>query len=62
MTSSLERNDIGGSPAESFLLAMKQACSPAGEARSDYDIFSGIANRLGVGDRFTEGLDESSGG
>ena len=58
VASSLERNDIGGSPAESSLLAMKQACSPVGEARSDYEVFSGIANRLGVGDRFTEGFDE----
>ena len=57
-TSPMERNDIGGSPAEDSLLAMKQVCAPAGQARSDYEIFSGIAHRLGVGDRFTEGLDE----
>ena len=58
VTSPLERNDIGGSPAESSVLAMKQVCPPVEEARSDYDIFSGIAERLGMRDRFTEGLDE----
>ncbi|MBA59662.1 MAG: Asp-tRNA(Asn)/Glu-tRNA(Gln) amidotransferase GatCAB subunit C [Gammaproteobacteria bacterium] len=58
VASPLERNDIGGSPSELSLLAMKQICPAAGEARTDHDILSGIARQLGVDDQFTEGLDE----
>jgi biotin/methionine sulfoxide reductase len=54
-TTPLERNDFGGSSEDSFLIAMKQAIPPVAQARNDYDIFAGLAERLGVGDSFTEG-------
>jgi biotin/methionine sulfoxide reductase len=57
-TTPFERNDIGCSPNDNFLLAMEQAIPPVGEARNDYDIFSGLAERLGFGERFTEGRSE----
>ena len=57
-TTPLERNDIGGTSQDSVVVAMKQAISPVGEARNDYDIFSALARRLGVSDAFTEGRDE----
>ena len=38
-----------------FFVAMYQAVEPVGEARSDFDIFSGLAERLGVADKYTEG-------
>ena len=40
------------------IAAMQQVIAPVGEARSDWAIFSALAERLGVGLQFTEGLDE----
>ncbi|WP_102224495.1 molybdopterin-dependent oxidoreductase [Acidimangrovimonas sediminis] len=57
-TTSIERNDIAGNRRSDTILAMKQAIAPLGEARSDYDIFSGLAACLGVAEAFTEGRDE----
>ena len=54
-TTSLERNDIGWQAADPIVFAMAQAIPPVGEARNDYDIFSGLADRLGFKDGFTEG-------
>lgn len=53
-TVTLERNDIGGSGNDPYLVAMHQAIPPFAEARSDHDIFAGIARVLGVERRFTE--------
>lgn len=50
-----ERDDLGGSPADDHLVAMHQAVPPVGEARSDHEVFAGLSERLGLGDRFTEG-------
>ena len=57
-TTTLERNDIGRASNDSLILAMQKAVEPVGDARNDYDIFSGIAERLGFADQFTEGRDE----
>jgi biotin/methionine sulfoxide reductase len=57
-TTSLERNDVGGSSRDNFLLAMHQAVAPIGEARNDFDIFRALADRLGYEAAFTEGRDE----
>ena len=54
----LERNDIGGSPNDTCLIAMRQAVAAWGEARSDFAIFADLAAALGVGERFGEGRDE----
>lgn len=54
-TVTLEREDIGGSPGDPLLVAMHRAVPAYAEARDDYDIFSGIAQRLGIAERFTEG-------
>ncbi len=54
-TTSLEREDIGMMPRDPFLFAMHQAVAPAGEARNDYDILTGIARHMGVEEAFTEG-------
>ncbi|MFC4169269.1 molybdopterin guanine dinucleotide-containing S/N-oxide reductase [Teichococcus aestuarii] len=56
-TLSLEREDIAGSPNDPLLIAMHQLAKPFGEARDDYAIFAGLAERLGCGDAFTEGRD-----
>jgi biotin/methionine sulfoxide reductase len=57
-TTSIERNDLAGNRRSDFILAMKQAIEPLGEARSDFAIFNEIAGKLGVADRFNEGRDE----
>lgn len=54
-TTPLERNDVGGSGSDDFVFWMEKVIDPIGEARNDYDIFSELAQRLGAGDRFTEG-------
>jgi len=54
-TTMLERDDIGCSARDRYIIAMKRAIDPVGEARDDYDIFSGIADRLGAKEKFTEG-------
>ncbi|MEM9683142.1 MAG: molybdopterin-dependent oxidoreductase, partial [Pseudomonadota bacterium] len=57
-TTTLERNDIGASSRDRFIMAMQKAVDPVGEARNDFDIFADLAERLGFRDRFTEGRDE----
>ena len=54
----LERNDIGGSSYDGFLSPMRQVVPGFGESRSDFEVFSGLAARLGVEEAFTEGREE----
>ncbi|MBD8214778.1 molybdopterin guanine dinucleotide-containing S/N-oxide reductase [Erwinia persicina] len=58
VTTSLERNDIGGSSKDRFVLAMHQAIKPQHQARNDFDIFADLADRLGYRDTFTEKRNE----
>jgi biotin/methionine sulfoxide reductase len=53
-TITLERNDIGGSSRERYIIAMQKACEPLGQSRDDYDIFADIAERLDCKKFFTE--------
>lgn len=55
-TTALERNDIGWGPGQ--LMAMHRAIAPFSAARSDFEIFTGLAVRLGFGADFTENRDE----
>ena len=57
-TAPLERNDIGASSLDRFMVAMKRAVEPPGEARNDFDIFGRLADRLDVGQTFHEGRGE----
>jgi len=57
-TTTLERNDIGAASRELHVVAMRQAISPVGAARNDYDIFADLAGQLGIAGAFTENLDE----
>ena len=54
-TMTLEREDIGASSNDALMVAMHKIAEPYGEARDDYAIFSGLAERLGAGPEFTEG-------
>ena len=56
-TTTLERNDIGATRRDRYILAMEQAIEPRGDARHDFDIFCGLAHRLGTEAEFTEGRD-----
>lgn len=55
-----ERSDITsiGTYTNDGIAAMKQLIPVQHDARPDYSIFSDLADRLGVGELFTEGLDE----
>ncbi|MBK3843201.1 molybdopterin guanine dinucleotide-containing S/N-oxide reductase [Paraburkholderia aspalathi] len=57
-TTTLERNDIGGSSRDRFVLAMHQAIPPVGFARNDFDIYSELAARAEHEAVFSDGLDE----
>lgn len=59
-TTTLERNDLSYTSRDRFLLAMEKAIEPVGEARNDYDIFSGLARRLGTEKEFTEDRSEEA--
>ena len=54
-TITLERDDIAGSSEDPYVFAMQRVLEPHAQARDDYVIFAGLADRLGVGQRFTEG-------
>jgi biotin/methionine sulfoxide reductase len=53
-TTSLERDDIGASARDRFIIAMKRSIARVGEARDDFEIFSDLAARFGTRDGFTE--------
>jgi len=55
VTTSLERNDVGVGRKDSHLIAMDGLIDPFGDSRDDYDIFTGLARRLGTEPSFTEG-------
>jgi biotin/methionine sulfoxide reductase len=55
-TSPLERNDFAGGSMDNWLTPMRQVLPRFGEARDDFAILSGLAERLGFGEEFTEGL------
>jgi biotin/methionine sulfoxide reductase len=57
-TTTLERNDVGGSSRDPYIFAMHRAIDPVGDARSDFDIFAALAERLGYAHAFTEGRGE----
>lgn len=59
VATALERNDLGVAVMDDFVIAMRQAIPPVGGARSDFDIFAGLATRLGFAARFTEGRPET---
>ncbi|MEM7465699.1 MAG: molybdopterin-dependent oxidoreductase [Pseudomonadota bacterium] len=59
-TTPLERNDIGMSPRDPYLIYMSKAVEPIGESRNDYDAFAAVAEHLNVNEDFTEGRDETA--
>lgn len=60
VNTTFERNDIEivSEYSGRFVIAMPKLIESQFESRSDYDIFAGIAERLGFKDKFTEGKSE----
>ncbi len=58
-TVTLERDDIGATARDTRVMAMRKAVEPYAESRTDYAIFSDLAEKLGTADRFTEGRTEA---
>ncbi len=56
-TTPLERNDFALS-RNPYVVFMEKLAEPPGDCRNDFQIFSGLARRLGVWQEFTEGRDE----
>jgi len=60
VTTPLERNDWAMARKEDVIVAMAQAIEPVGEARSDFAVFCGLAERLGSIDVFAENRNEAA--
>ena len=58
-TTALEREDICASSHDPYAHVMQRALPPQHEARSDHEIFAGLAARLQVEDAFREGRNEA---
>ncbi len=56
-TTMLERNDIGSSGRDRYMIAMKKAVDAPGEARDDFSIFADLSERLGSRREYTENRD-----
>ena len=56
-TTPYEREDVSRAQGDAFLFHMPKLIDPVGEARNDFEIFSDLAQRLGVSFEFTEGRD-----
>jgi biotin/methionine sulfoxide reductase len=52
-----ERDDIGSSSQDRFVIAMHQLVPPQGQARNDFDIYAELSERLGCKEAFTGGRD-----
>jgi anaerobic dimethyl sulfoxide reductase subunit A len=59
-TTFLERNDIVTPSSGIHMLFSNRVAEPIGESRNDYDIFCGLAERLGFLDTFSEGRNEEA--
>lgn len=58
VTTTLERNDLGADSEDTSMTPMRRVVAPYAESRSDFEIFSGLADRMGVKREFTEGRSE----
>lgn len=57
-TTMMERNDFASGWRDGYIVAMRKAVDPIGQSRNDFDIFTGLAQRLGFADGYTEKRDE----
>jgi biotin/methionine sulfoxide reductase len=57
-TTSMERNDLGGSSYDHWFTPMPKVVEPFARSRSDFEILTAIAEHLGIAEQFTEGRSE----
>jgi biotin/methionine sulfoxide reductase len=57
-TTTMERNDYGGSSYDHWFSPMHKVVEPYVQSRSDFEILAGVAEKLGFGESFTGGRDE----
>ena len=57
-TTPLERNDIMMTPRDPYVVSMSKLVDPYGQAKNDFEIFKGIAKKMDVEEKFTEGRSE----
>ena len=55
VTTPLERQDLGFAPLDNYMISMEAAIKPVGAARDDYEIFSDLAEKFQIKQKFTEG-------
>lgn len=58
ITTSVERDDVGAGRNDGYVIAMPRALERVGDARDDYDVFCGLADRLDAGPAFSEGRNQ----
>ena len=51
----VERDDIAGAANDYWLMPSRKAVEPYAQSRTDYEVWAGLAERLGFKERFTEG-------
>jgi biotin/methionine sulfoxide reductase len=51
----LERHDIMMTPRDPYVVSMSKLIEPYGKSKNDFEIFKGIARKMGVENKFTEG-------
>lgn len=59
VASSLERQDFGGGKSDDALVPMPAHATPAGEARTEFAIYTQLARLMGTEQAFTEGRSEN---
>lgn len=59
IASTLERDDVAAGAGDARLRAVPRAVAPLGESREEFAIFAELADRLGHGAAFHEGLDSA---
>ncbi|MEM1385366.1 MAG: molybdopterin-dependent oxidoreductase, partial [Pseudomonadota bacterium] len=55
----LERSDFGAGNQDNALIPMPKAVEPPDKARTEFAIYRELERRLGIGEAFSEGLDEN---
>lgn len=54
-TTSLERQDLAMNARDPYIVWLDQVIEPVGLARDDFEIFRGIASKMGIEEAFTDG-------
>ncbi len=58
VTTPLEREDIALAPRDPYMIYMSKIIDPVGESKSDFEIFSGLAEEFNIRNEYTENRTE----